>query len=72
MVVIRVIEESLRARIIREPNLTLEIALTLGQSTEEAEIHSKVLKQKTKNYRIKSNKKENSYSQLPQKDNKTV
>lgn len=65
MVVIRVIEDFLKARILRTKFNSL-IALALGQSTKEMKIHTKVLKQKTEIYRIKSNKKENRYLQ-PQK-----
>ena len=52
---------------LREPNLTLEKAKALKQSTEQTKVHAKELKQEARIYRIKSNKKENMYSQPKKK-----
>ena len=65
--VIDATDDSLRERMLREPNLTLAKAVSLGQSAEQATIHAKELKQETKIYRVKTNKKENRYSQCPKK-----
>ena len=43
IVVIGVTDDSLRERILREPNLTLERAIALGQSAEQTKIHAKEL-----------------------------
>ena len=64
IVVIGVIIDSLRERMLREPNLTLKKAIALGQSAEQTKIHAKNLKQEVGLYKIKSNKKENRYWQL--------
>ena len=48
---------------LREPNLTLERAIALGQSAEQTKIHAKELKQEAEIYGIKFSKKENRYSQ---------
>ena len=63
IVVIGVTDDSLRERMLREPNLTLERAITLGQSAEQTKIHAKELKQEAEMYGIKFSKKENRYSQ---------
>ena len=63
IVVIGVTDDSLREKMFREPNLTLERAIALGQSTEQTKILSKELKQEAEIYGIKFSKKENTYSQ---------
>ena len=64
IVVIGVTDDSLPERMLREPNLTLEKAIALGQSVaKQTKIHTKVLKQEAEIYRITFNKKENRYSQ---------
>ena len=67
IVVIGVADESLRQRILRKLNLTLERAIALGQSAEQTNIHAKELKQEAEIYRIKFSKKENRYSQAAKK-----
>ena len=67
IVVIGVIDHSLRERMLREPNLTLERAKALEQSTEQTKIHAKELKQEAEIYGIKFSKKENRYSQASKK-----
>ena len=67
IVVIGVADNSLRERMLRELNLTLERAIALGQSTEQTKIHAKELKQEAEIYRIKFSKKENRYSQAAKK-----
>ena len=71
IVVIGVTDDSLRERILREPNLTLERAIALGLSAEQTKIHAKELKQEAEICGIKFSKKENRYSQAVKKD-KTV
>ena len=67
IVVIDVTDDSLRERMLREPNLTLERATALGQSAEQMKIHAKELKQEADIYGIKFSKKENRYSQAAKK-----
>ena len=62
-----VTDDSLRERMLREPNLTLQRAIALGQSTEQTQIHAKELKQEARIYVIKFSKKENRYSQTAKK-----
>ena len=52
---------------LREPNVTLEKAVALGQSREQMKIHAKELKEVAEIYRIKFNKKETRYLQ-PEKN----
>ena len=52
---------------LREPNLTFERAIALGQSTKQTKIHAKELKQEAEIYGIKFSKKENRYSQAGKK-----
>ena len=52
---------------LREPNLTLERAIALGQPAEQTKIHAKKLKQEADIYRIKFSKKEDRYSQAAKK-----
>ena len=67
IVVIGVTDDSLRERMLREPNLTLERATALGQSAEQTKIHVKELKQEAEIYGIKFSKKESRYSQAAKK-----
>ena len=67
IVVIGVTDDSLRERMLREPNLTLERAIALGQFAEQTKIHAKELKQEAEIYGIKFSKKENRYSQAAKK-----
>ena len=67
IVVIGVTDDSLRERMLREPNLTLERAIALGQSAEQTKIHAKELKQEAEIYGVKFRKKENRYSQATKK-----
>ena len=64
IVVIDVIDNFVRERMLREWNLTLEKAIALGKSTEQTKIRKKELKQEAEIYRIKFNKKEIRYLQL--------
>ena len=67
IVVIGVTDNSLRERMLREPNLTLERAIASRQSAEQTKIHAKELKQEAEIYGIKFSKKENRYSQAVKK-----
>ena len=58
IVVIGVTDDSLRERVLREPNLTLERAIALGKSAEQTKIHAKEVKQEAETYGIKLSKKE--------------
>ena len=50
IVVIGVTDDSLRERMLREPNSTLDRAIALGQSAEQTKIHAKELKQEAEIY----------------------
>ena len=50
MIVIGVIDYSLKERTLTEPNLTLENARALGQSAEQTKTHAKELKQEEEIY----------------------
>ena len=64
IIVIGVIDDSWRERMLREPNLTLEKAIALRQFAEQTKIHTKELKQKAElNKEVKFNKKRNRYSE---------
>ena len=67
IVVIGVTDDSLRERMLREPNLTLERAIALGQSAEQTKIHAKKLKLEAEIYGVKFDKKKNRYSQAAKK-----
>ena len=58
---------SLRERMLRESNLTLQKALALGQSPKQTKIHPEELKQEASICRIKSFKNENRYLQPEKK-----
>ena len=58
IVVIGVIDNSSRERMLREPNLTVEKAITLGQFAEQMEIQAEELKQEKEIYRKNFDKKE--------------
>ena len=70
--VIGIIDDSLRERMLREQNLTLEKTIALGQSTEQTKVDANELKQEARIYRLKFNKKENRHSQSKKKHKKTV
>ena len=63
IVVIGVIDNSLRERMFREPNFTVEKAIALGQFSEQMKIQAKELKEEKELYRTNFNKKENRYLQ---------
>ena len=67
IVLIGFTDDSLRKRMLREPNLTLERAIAFGQSAKQTKIHAKELKQEIEIYGIKFSKKENRYSQAAKK-----
>ena len=61
IVVIGVIDDSLRERILRKPNLNLE-SNAIRTVDEQTKIHARELKQEAEIYRINFNKKKNSNS----------
>ena len=67
IVVIGFTDNCWRERMLRQPNLTLERGIALGQSVEQTKIHAKELKQEAEIYGIKISKKENRYSQAEKK-----
>ena len=54
IVVIGAIDDCFKERMLREPNLTFEKAIALGQSAEQTKLHAKKLKQEAGIYRAKS------------------
>ena len=57
IVVMNIINNSLRERVLRGRNLALRKEIALGLSVKQTKIYGKELKQEARSYRIKFNKK---------------
>ena len=57
IVVMNIINNSLRERVLRGRNLALRKEIALGLSVKQTKIYAKELKQEARSYRIKFNKK---------------